>query len=499
MSRLMVLVLLTSGCGARYAMKDVVIDRPGCAGRLTVSSTSEGRVVDSGPPMELVLEDTVVFSGDGRKAAYVARQGEEWFVVHEGQQSAPWEGLGFLRYGEVGPIYAGQRGGLWCVSRGGAEDACFSSIFEDSVTVAGKSVAYVARSEGDSSSTATASVFVVDGSIVRRGAELALVRGSEDGKVFGVVERNVAPEGLDRLHVGGATVATEKRIADWTPAGGVTWVSQHDGGFFVQTARWKLGPYLRVSKLITRGEHVAFLGSNAKGVVLVLDGVAHGPFSEVAFRTLVLSPSGHDFALVVKSTNSELKVATRYNLLSPGTGFWVTAVDQVVFSSDGKVLGAVAAGQNGLFSISLTNVATGARLWAQGGFSDVSDLALSPSGAQLLALVRPPEGGSAVFAHCPSCNTAPTMTPVIAMPGTLVSDPPLSTWAVLAGKAAAAGNERRLVIARSWGDTPIAFDTEVFGAEVVRLQRRGVASPVVAAWRSQVQSQLTRHLGCPAE
>ncbi len=502
MSRTAPLVLvLTFGCGTtQYASRPVIIEPPGCAAPLQVVSTANGRAVGDDDALEDVLEDTLVFSRDGRKAAYVARQGKDWFVVHDGQRSRAWEGIGFLRYGEAGPVYAGQLGEEWCLHRGELEDSCFGSIYEDSVTLAGRSVAYVALSKDPWGPSETAASLVVDGAVTVRGAELALIRASEDGAI-GVVDRGRVPDGLDKLYVGGAVVATAPRISDWSPAGGTTWVAVREGGTFVESAARTLGPYLRVSPLATRAGHVAFVGTTAVGLEVVLDGVHKaGPFPEVAVGTLVLSPSGEDFAIVVKQEGGEIKVATRSHLLTPVVGrSRVSSVSELVFSPDGLVLGTIAKAQNDQFTLALTTLATGEPLWSQGGFTGASDLALGPAGARLVALTRA-EKITSVFEHCPGCNTPPKLTPLRAMPGTLVTDPALSMWAVLAGEGLPREPEaRRMFIARSWGDGPIAFAPAIFGAAVSRFDRQGVPNPVVAAWRSQVRFQLTQHLGCPAQ
>ncbi len=502
MSRTHHLVLfaaLVSGCGAsRYAARPVTIERPGCAAPFTVISTVDGRVAGEDNAMEDVLEDTVVFSRDGRHTAYVARQGTSWFVVHDGERSKAWHGIGFLRYGEVGPIYAAQFGERWCVQRGAADDPCFGTIYEDSLTVAGPSVAYVARSADAWAPAAAASSLVIDGVVALRAAELSLVRASADGKTIGAVERAVAPEVADKLYVNAALVVSAPHLTDWTPSGGVTWVATRDAGLFVESARRTWGPYEKVSRLVSRGDHVAFVGSMAQGREVVLDGVKVGPFADVAVPSLVLSPSGDDFAVVVRLVGGEIKIATRRSVLTPVEGSPVTGVSELVFSPDGVALGALAAAENRQFTISLYGAATGERLWSQGGFGDASDLAVAAQGARVLALTRT-GAVTSVFAHCPKCDGPPKLTAVRAMPGTLVTDPALSAWGVVAGEGPVnVPSERRMIIARSWGVGPLDFDARLFGAAVTRFERQGTLDPVVAAWRSQVRSQLTRHLGCPA-
>jgi hypothetical protein len=268
---------------------------------------------------------------------------------------------------------------------------------------------------------------------------------------------------------------------------------KREAGLFGESPSGRLGPWESASQLLTRGAHVAYSASNALGAFVVLDGVAYGPFEAVEADTLTLSPSGDDFAIAAR-VDKKVMVATRKQRLSPRRQGAVERCTELKFSADGQWLGVLAATSVGDFSVSLHSLATGASAWEQAGFSGASDLAVGGGdGASVVALVRKHADDFAVLERGPAGE--PSLAPLQAMPGTLVTDEAAQTWAVLSGDAAT----HRLVVARSWDRTPIAFDRDMFATEVVRLQRQGVEGAVPAAWRAQVQMQLTRHLGCAAK
>jgi hypothetical protein len=281
-------------------------------------------------------------------------------------------------------------------------------------------------------------------------------------------------------------------VLDWTLAGGGTWLVKRDAGVFGENASGRLGPWESASQLLTRGAHVAYSASNALGAFVVLDGVAFGPFEAVEADTLTLSPSGEDFAIAAR-VDKKVVVATSKQRLAPRRQGSVERCTELRFSADGRTLGVLAANEQGEFSVSVHALATGLSSWEQVGFSGASDLSVGVDGGAVVALVRHKADDFAVLER--GSGGEPTLTALRAMPGTLVVDDATHAWSVLAGDDLT----HRLVIGRSWDVTPIAFDSRSFATEVVRLQRQGVEAPVVAAWRSQAQMQLTRHLGCAAK
>jgi TPR repeat protein/WD40 repeat protein len=307
-------------------------------------------VVDQKPEKVYEFAGLITTSPDGRRYAYLAKQGDGWRVVLDGQEQPIYKGIGdrSLRFSPDSKrfAYAAFTGDKWALVVDGKEHPMEGGIYSSlAFGPDSRRFACVAKKEGQC-------VALVDGKATASfpgeiPAQLKLpgVELSPAGEPFfviltgGVSQAFVHPgqeKPIGFSRVQGLTFNSDGSQIAYT---GVRVAGGKKSSFVVLND--EVGPehqYINDLQFSPDGKHLYYVGGKDEGEVLVTDGkegLAADDFKQIAF-----SPDGQRMALRIKRGEEDVILLNGQEIAKyPYDAFFEVGVDNsLVFSPDGKVL-----------------------------------------------------------------------------------------------------------------------------------------------------------------
>ncbi|MGH7613595.1 MAG: TolB family protein [Gemmatimonadales bacterium] len=210
----------------------------------------------------------ITFSADSRSVAYPVREGEQWFVVHDGRRGPAADGIGGLLLTADGArlAYTALRDGAWHVVVDSEYGERFDALFSGSFTFdpSGRRMAYAAQREGRVA-------VVIDGRIGPWHDGIGELAFSPGGRHVGYVARDGVKE---RLIVDAAFGTEHDAISEFrfAPSGSATAYLARDGEqWFMIYGEMRVGPYpgARALALPASGDAVFVAGDSGADRVVV--------------------------------------------------------------------------------------------------------------------------------------------------------------------------------------------------------------------------------------
>ncbi len=250
----------------------------------------------------------ITFSQDSRSVAFPAREGNEWFVVHDGRPGAAAQGIGGIVLSADGArlAYAALRGGAWHVVVDGAYSEPFNAVFSGSLTFdrSGRRVAFAAERDGRAAA-------VIDGSIGHGHDGIGHITFSPDGRHVGYVARDGATA---RLILDGTPGPEHDAISEFefAPSGSATaYLARDRDGWFMIRSDTRVGPYATARALsYAPGGNVTFVAGDGTTERVVVNGRPGRAFESVEAPAFARSGDawgyiGHDSAASTVILNGE--------------------------------------------------------------------------------------------------------------------------------------------------------------------------------------------------